>query len=102
MPLAARLTDMHVCPMATPAVPPIPHVGGMIIGPGSPNVLTAMLPQARALADMCLCPPMPPPHPIVMGSPTVLVNNMMAARMGDPTAHGGTIVSGAPTVIIGP
>lgn len=102
MPPAARLTDMHVCPMMTPAVPPIPHVGGIIQGPGSPTVITVGLPQARALADLCLCPPMPPPHPIAMGSPTVLVNNMMAARIGDPTMHGGAIVTGAPTVIIGP
>ena len=37
MPPAARLTDMHTCPMQTPGVPPIPHVGGPIIGPGSPD-----------------------------------------------------------------
>jgi uncharacterized Zn-binding protein involved in type VI secretion len=88
--------------MMTPAVPPIPHVGGMIMGPGSPTVIIGNMPAARALADMCLCPPMPPPVPIVMGSPTVMINNMMAARMGDPHAHGGTIVMGFPTVIIGP
>jgi uncharacterized Zn-binding protein involved in type VI secretion len=36
-----------------------------------------------------------------MGSPTVLIGNMMAARMGDPTAHGGVITLGLPTVMIG-
>ena len=38
MPPAARLTDMHTCPMQTPGLPPIPHVGGPIVGPGVPNV----------------------------------------------------------------
>jgi len=98
MPPAARLTDMHVCPMLTPGVPPIPHVGGPIISPGAPNVLIGMLPAAR-LTDMCVC--VGPPDSIVKGSATVLIGNMPAARMGDSTAHGGTIVLGLPTVMIG-
>jgi len=94
---AARITDMHVCPMVTPGVPPIPHVGGPIVK-GMPTVLTGMMPQAR-VTDMAVC--VGPPDVIVKGSMTVLVGNMPAARMGDMTAHGGTIVLGFPTVLIG-
>jgi len=99
MPPAARIGDMHVCPMVTPGVPPIPHVGGPILPPGCPTVLIAGQPAARA-TDMCVC--VGPPDTIAMGSPTVLIGNLMAARMGDPTAHGGLIVLGCPTVMIGP
>lgn len=98
MPPAARLTDMHVCPMVTPGVPPIPHVGGPIIGPGAPTVLIGMLPAAR-VGDMCVC--VGPPDSIVKGSATVMIGGMPAARMGDSTAHGGSIVLGLPTVMIG-
>lgn len=90
---------MHVCPMVTPGVPPIPHVGGPIIGPGMPTVLIGGLPAA-VVGDMCTC--VGPPAPIVMGSPTVLIGGRPAARMGDPTGHGGSIVMGFPTVLIGP
>ena len=96
---AARLTDMHVCPMVTPGVPPIPHVGGPIVSPGCPTVLIGFLPAAR-VSDMCVC--VGPPDVIVMGSPTVLIGGLMAARIGDMTAHGGSIVMGFPQVIIGP
>jgi uncharacterized Zn-binding protein involved in type VI secretion len=95
MPPAARITDMHTCPMVNPG--PVPHVGGPIIM-GSPTVITGMMPQAR-VGDMCIC--VGPPDTIVKGSLTVLVNNMQAARLGDLTAHGGVIVTGYPTVIIG-
>lgn len=98
MTLAARLTDMHVCPMQTPAVPPIPHVGGPISGPGVPTVLIGNMPAAT-MGDMCVC--VGPPDSIIKGSATVLVMNKPAARMGDSTAHGGTIVLGMPTVLIG-
>ncbi|RTZ14509.1 type VI secretion protein [Vibrio aquaticus] len=98
MTLAARLTDMHVCPMQTPAVPPIPHVGGPISGPGVPTVLIGNMPAAT-MGDMCVC--VGPPDSIIKGSATVLVMNKPAARMGDTTAHGGTIVLGMPTVLIG-
>jgi uncharacterized Zn-binding protein involved in type VI secretion len=91
---AARLTDMHVCPMVTGVVP---HVGGPI-SLGSPTVLTGSLPQAR-VGDMCVC--VGPPDVIALGSFTVLVNSMPAARMSDMTAHGGSIVVGMPTVLIG-
>jgi uncharacterized Zn-binding protein involved in type VI secretion len=92
---AARVTDMHVCPMFTG---PVPHVGGPILPPGAITVLTCMMPQAR-VGDMCVC--VGPPDVIALGSFTVLVGGMPAARMGDLTAHGGTIVLGAPTVLIG-
>ncbi len=92
---AARLTDMHVCPMVTGIVP---HVGGPIVSPGAPTVLTCMMPQAR-VGDMCVC--VGPPDVIALGSFTVLVGGQPAARMGDMTAHGGAIILGAPTVLIG-
>jgi len=95
---AARISDMHVCPMVTPAVPPIPHVGGPILPPGGITVLIAGLPAAR-VGDMALC--VGPPDVIALGSFTVLIGGMPAARMGDMTAHGGSIVLGAPTVLIG-
>ena len=98
MPPAARLTDMHTCPMQTPAVIPIPHVGGPITGPGVATVLIGSLPAA-VVGDMCVC--VGPPDSIVKGSATVMIGNMPAARMGDSTAHGGSIVLGLPTVIIG-
>jgi uncharacterized Zn-binding protein involved in type VI secretion len=95
---AARVTDMHVCPMATPGTPPIPHVGGPILPPCAPTVLTGGLPQAR-VSDMATC--VGPPDVIAMGSVTVLVCGLPAARLGDITAHGGSIVAGCPTVLIG-
>jgi uncharacterized Zn-binding protein involved in type VI secretion len=42
-----------------------------------------------------------PPATVSMGSTTVLLGGKPAARMGDPTAHGGKIVLGAPTVLFG-
>ena len=98
MPLAARITDMHICPMSTPGTLPIPHVGGPIIGPGTPTVLIGQLPAA-VTGDMCVC--VGPPDSIITGSATVLIGGKPAARMGDSTAHGGTIVLGHPTVMIG-
>ena len=95
MPPAARVTDMHTCPMSDG---PKPHVGGPILPPCSPNVLIAGLPAAR-VSDMLTC--VGPVDVIAMGSTTVLINGLPAARMGDQTAHGGVIVMGCPTVIIG-
>jgi uncharacterized Zn-binding protein involved in type VI secretion len=95
---AARLTDMHVCPMVTPGLPPIPHVGGPITGPGCPTVLIGGLPAA-VMGDMCTC--VGPPDTIILGSVGVLIGGKPAARMGDSCVHGGTIVLGCPTVLIG-
>ena len=95
MPPAARLTDMHTCPMVTGVVP---HVGGPISGPCVPTVLIGGQPAA-VIGDMCIC--VGPPDTIVKGSGTVLIGGKPAARMGDTTAHGGVIVQGLPTVMIG-
>jgi uncharacterized Zn-binding protein involved in type VI secretion len=96
---AARISDMHTCPMVTPVVPPIPHVGGPILPPGCPTVLISGLPAAR-VGDMAVC--VGPPDVIAMGAFTTLIGGLPAARMGDMTGHGGVIVLGAPTVLIGP
>jgi uncharacterized Zn-binding protein involved in type VI secretion len=95
MPPAARLTDMHACPMVTVVVP---HVGGPIAGPGVPTVLIAKMPAA-VVGDSCVC--VGPPDTIAKGSATVMIGGKPAARIGDTTAHGGSIVVGAPTVLIG-
>jgi uncharacterized Zn-binding protein involved in type VI secretion len=84
--------------MQTPAVPPIPHVGGPVTGPGEPTVLIGGLPAAR-VGDMLVC--VGPPDSIVKGSGTVMIGGMPAARMGDTTAHGGQIMLGALNVMIG-
>ncbi len=95
MPPAARVGDMHVCPMVTVLVP---HVGGPILPPGCPTVLIGGQPAA-CMGDMVTCTG--PPDTILIGSATVLIGGKMAARMGDSTAHGGTIMIGCPTVLIG-
>ncbi|KTF30359.1 type VI secretion protein [Xanthomonas vesicatoria] len=92
---AARLTDLHVCPMVTGVVP---HVGGPIIGPGAPTVLIGGLAAAR-IGDAAVC--VGPPDSIVMGAPTVIISGQPAARLGDSTAHGGVISLGCFTVLIG-
>jgi len=92
---AARVGDLHVCPMVTGTVP---HVGGPILPPCAPTVLTGKIPQAR-VSDQLTC--VGPPDVILMGSKTVFVTGLPAARIGDQTAHGGVIVLGFPTVLIG-
>jgi uncharacterized Zn-binding protein involved in type VI secretion len=95
MPPAARISDMHVCPMVTALVP---HVGGPIMPPGEPTVLIGGMPAAR-LGDMVTCTG--PPDTIIKGSATVLIGGKPAARLGDSTAHGGSIILGCFTVMIG-
>ena len=95
MPPAARVTDMHVCPMVTGVVP---HVGGPIIPPCHPQTIIGFMPAAR-VTDKCIC--VGPIDIIVKGSATVMIGGLPAARIGDQTAHGGVIVAGCPTVIIG-
>ncbi|MES2649719.1 MAG: PAAR domain-containing protein [Bacteroidota bacterium] len=94
MPFAARVGDMHVCPMVTGTVP---HVGGPVMPPGCPTVKIGGMAAAR-LGDMVTCSG--PPDTIIAGSATVMIGGMPAARMGDNTAHGGTIILGCPTVNI--
>lgn len=94
---AARMGDMHLCPMVTPGVPPVPHVGGPVMK-GSLNVFIGGRPAAT-VGDMCTC--VGPPDTIVQGSMSVLINGKPAARMGDMTSHGGRITLGEFTVLIG-
>jgi uncharacterized Zn-binding protein involved in type VI secretion len=91
---AARITDMHTCPMVTGHVP---HVGGAVVK-GSQNVITGGQPQAR-VGDMLVCNG--PPDFVAKGSTGVYVNGQPAARLGDQTAHGGVIVKGLSSVLIG-
>ncbi len=96
---AARIGDMHTCPMQTMVGPaPVPHVGGPVLPPGAVTVLIGNVPAAT-VGSQCLC--VGPPDAITMGSSTVLIGGKPAARMGDLTAHGGTIVAGCVTVLIG-
>src|SRR3954451_20435944 len=88
MPPAARVGDMHTCPMVTGVVP---HVGGPILPPGGMTVLIGGMPAAR-VGDMCTC--VGPPDVIAMGSTKVIIKGQPAARMGDQTAHGGVVVMG--------
>lgn len=92
---AARVGDMHVCPMVTGTTP---HVGGPAIPPGETTVMIGGMPALR-VGDMLTCTG--PPDTVAAGSSTVFIGGMPAARMGDSTAHGGTIVAGAPDVLIG-
>jgi uncharacterized Zn-binding protein involved in type VI secretion len=92
---AARVGDMHVCPMVTGVVP---HVGGPIMPPGAVTVLIGGQPAA-CVGDMCTCTG--PPDSIIMGSATVMIGGKPAARMGDGTSHGGSIILGCFTVMIG-
>lgn len=94
--LAARLTDNHVCPVINPNGSP--HTGGPIVSPGVPTVLIGGMP-ASVIGDMCVCAG--PPDSVAAGSSSVLIGGKPAARLGDSTAHGGVIITGCPTVIIG-
>ena len=91
----ACITFPHVCPMVTGIVP---HVGGPIVGPGAPTILICGIP-ASCMGDMAVC--VGPPDVVAMGAPTVLFEGRPAARMGDMCAHGGMIMLGVPTVLVG-
>jgi uncharacterized Zn-binding protein involved in type VI secretion len=96
MPAAARITDLHTCPMVNPGG--APHVGGPVVGPGVASVIIGGMPAAVA-GDIVVCTG--PPDSIAKGSATVMIGGRPAARQGDLTAHGGVIVAGNPTVQIG-
>lgn len=68
------------------------------MGPGCPTVLIGKLPAA-VMGDTCTC--VGPPDSILKGSATVMIGGKPAARMGDTTAHGGQIMIGCFTVMIG-
>ena len=97
MPPAARVGDQTS--HGTPLGP----------GPGSVNVLIGGMPAWRATSDMHTCPLLSGTVPhvggvVAMGSVTVLINNLPAARQGDMITEAGppnTIVMGCTTVIIG-
>jgi len=86
---AARIGDMHTCPKIT-------HPGGPVAA-GVDTVLIDNMP-ATVVGDVCTCKV---PDPIVKGSFSVLIGGKPAVRMGDMTAHGGIIIEGCPTVLIG-
>lgn len=96
MPAAARVSDNHTCPMANPNGSP--HTGGPIMPPGNPTVLIGGM-AAATVGNMCTCAG--PPDSIMQGSSSVFINGQPAARQGDPTSHGGSIVAGCTTVLIG-
>jgi uncharacterized Zn-binding protein involved in type VI secretion len=75
---AARVGDMHVCPMLNPGVPPPPHVGGPITK-GSMSVMIGNMPAAR-VGDMLTCAG--PPDTIAKGCPTVLIGDSMSGGGG--------------------
>jgi uncharacterized Zn-binding protein involved in type VI secretion len=91
---AARMGDMHACPMYSGDTP---HVGGPVAA-GCPTVLIGGAPAAR-VGDVATC--CGPPDAIATGSSTVLIGGAAAARLGSATAHGGSVVAGCPTVLIG-
>ena len=93
---AARIGDQHVCPKIEPG--PVPHVGGPIIT-GENTVLICGSPAAR-ISDKAICAAGGADN-ITQGETSVLIGGKKASRIGDSTAHGGKIVSGAPTVLIG-
>ncbi len=94
--LAARVADPHVCPMVTGIVP---HVGGPVLPPGAITVFIGGMPAARA-TDLCTCAG--PPDMIAKGSMTVFTKGLPQARaFVDVTSHGGLIVMGCPTVLVG-
>lgn len=91
---AARITDNHVCPMVTGIVP---HVGGPQVL-GSPTVMIVSMPTGSITSqEVCVGPP----DVDLLCSATVMINNKPADRLGDSSAHGGALVMGAPTVMIG-
>jgi uncharacterized Zn-binding protein involved in type VI secretion len=92
---AARVNDAHTCPMSAP----IPHGGGVIVGPGVATVQIGHLPAAVS-GTTCTCA-MILPNSVSGGSSTVKIGFLPAARAGDSTAHGGVIVGGCTTVTIG-
>lgn len=97
MPMAARVGDQtnH----GTPLTP----------GPGSTNVLIGGMPAWRATTDFHTCPLVSGivPHVggvVALGSTTVLINNLPAARQGDQIVEAAPpngIAVGCPTVQIG-
>ncbi len=91
---AAVIGSHHVCPHKTRRVA---HVGGPVVT-GSPNVFISGIPAAR-VGDQLAC--VGPPDSVSSGSSSVKINGKPVARAGDSTAHGGKIVTGISSVLIG-
>ena len=94
----ARVNDFHLCPMQTPAVVPIPHVGGPVVGPGAVTVWAGGMPVS-VLGDLAIC--VGPPDVMATGAPTVFAEGRPVVRITDTTAHGGMVIVGLPTVMVG-
>ena len=92
---AARVFDLTVC---TKSTGPVPHVGGPILGPGASKTKIGGMPAAL-VGDTSLC--IGPPDTLKQGSATVKIEGKKAVRLGDQTDHGGLVVLGFPTVLIG-
>ncbi|WP_163833858.1 PAAR domain-containing protein [Spartinivicinus ruber] len=102
MAFAARLGDMHLCPMQTTTTPSVPHVGGTITGPGITTVLIGGV-VASVVGDSCICAgdTTGGTDTISQGSATVMIGGKSAVRIGDMTGHGGSITGGSSNVMIG-
>src|SRR5437870_5713644 len=94
---AARIGDLHTCPMVTVIVP---HIGGPMVL-GSFTVLVGGVPQSR-ITDMLIC--VGPPDAVAVGEPTVLIGmvgaggsgGMLGALIGGALAGLSNFVSGYP------
>lgn len=84
---AARITDMHTCPMCDG---PKPHVGGPIVK-GSMGVLIGNMPAARVM-DQCTC--VGPPDMIIKGATKVLIGDGAAGGGGGSGSGGGGSAQG--------
>lgn len=94
----ARVNDFHLCPMQTPAVVPIPHVGGPVVGPGAVTVWAGGMPVS-VVGDIAIC--VGPPDVMATGAPTVFAEGRPVVRITDTSAHGGMVIVGLPTVMVG-
>lgn len=92
---AARVGDMHTCPMSDG---PKPHIGGPVLPPGKPTVMIGGMPAAT-ITDLCAC--LSVPDIIMEGAKTVIINGLPASRQFDRTVHGGYISMGCTSVLIG-
>ncbi len=66
---AARVGDLHTCPLFTG---PVPHVGGPIMPPGVPTVLIGSMPAA-VVGGPCTCVAPAPDAILPPGCPTVMI-----------------------------
>lgn len=85
---AARITDMHVCPMVTLVYLQSPCWRATVTA-GLPTVLIAGLPAATQ-GTQAVCTG--PVDMVIVGSFKVFICGKPAARMGDMCAHGGQLL----------